>query len=708
MKQIVLTFLILPILMMFLCGCPVPPAPLCERDGKHYCRTRERFTSQWYDYYKRAISCMEGECYQDAVADLDEAIKRRPGEKRWANTYGMHFMDYFPHREAGIAYYFLGDYSRAESELETSLRLEPSARAAFYLDKVRMHIMQQEKWRAQEPVLKISSPPRQSDESDERWTREDPVLISGTAEDRQYVSQIMLSGKPVFMESSQQRISFTEKLALHQGRHEIEILARNLLGGEKKQKLIIHVDRSGPLIFIDPPGSDNILSGYVHDEAGISSFIMDSDGAEHNIPLEKDGSFALPLNPESDSASLLAADRLGNQTRTPIRMKKTSRRSPRMLLAQNSIPNRYAARLFSEKDAPEITLNGWPDQATVFKNRIDIEGQAAGYHPIEALSITVTSWESAEDWENKDPESPKPENPVLDFRFPVSKPSHLISFNQSVNLAPGNNRLTIRARDKSGRTRIKEILIIRKIPRIWQSQYRYTLKLFPFDNAEWSDESGGLKTFFFKIPVLWNRARFMEPDKRAWFQYFLSRDFRMGKRFQVLEHEQLQMIFQEHRISGEDMKVFSHDQEEKTFHSLLLADTCEDSKGIEVIARLVDVRTSEIVAVKDVYGESKDPAALKQMAENLAEKFHRAFPMAEGEITDPDPEKTHAVFGQTPVTQGWPLIIYRDGSEKHNPVTGASWGADAEIISDAVMGKSDTVQITNHIKIRTGDKVITR
>jgi hypothetical protein len=647
---------------------------------------------------------MEGECYQDAVADLDEAVKRRPGEKRWANTYGMHFMDYFPHRETGIACYFLGDYTRAESELKTSLRLEPSARAAFYLDKVRMHIMQEEKWRAQKPVLNISSPPRQSDESDERWTRDDPVLISGTAEDTRYVSQITLSGKSVFMECSQQQISFAEKLTLRQGTHEIEILARNLLGGEEKQKLIIHVDRSGPLIFIDPPGSENILSGYVYDEAGLSSFIVDSDGVQHNIPLGKDGSFAISLNPGIAGASLLAADRLGNETRTRIRTEKISRGSSRMMLAQNSIPNRYAAGALSEKDAPEITLNGWPRQATVFKNRVDIEGQAEGYHPIEALSIVITSG-SAEDGETHDP---KPENPVLDFQFPVSKPSHLISFNQSVNLEPGKNTLTIRARDKSGGTSVKKILIIRKIPRIWQSQYRYTLKLFPFDNAEWDQEPDGLKSFFFKIPILWNRARFMEPDNRAWFQYFLSRDFRKGGRFQVLEHEQLQMIFQEHRISGADMNVFSDDQKGKIFHSLLLADTCEDRKGIEVIARLVDVRTSEIVAVKDVYGESKEPSALKKMAENLAEKFRRTFPMAEGEINDADSDKIHTVFGQTPVTEGWPLIVYRDAAAKHNPVTGASWGADTEIISDAVMGESDTVRITNHVKIRTGDKVITR
>ncbi len=213
----------------------------------------------------------------------------------------------------------------------------------------------------------------------------------------------------------------------------------------------------------------------------------------------------------------------------------------------------------------------------------------------------------------------------------------------------------------------------------------------------------------------------------------------------MMEHEQLKMIFQEHELNaipktsqvlsvpdlrqGTAPEVSEYDQENlKMLHSLLLADTSEDENGIEVIARLVDIRTSEILAVKDVYDESKDHAALKSMAEKLSEKFHRTFPLTDGIITDTQ-EKISLSFPKsgfkatspgdlfpdsdpemTPkVTEGWPMIIYREESPKRNSATSKSFGSDTNIITDASMGKDDTVLISDqNIEIRAGDRVITR
>ncbi len=362
-KKIISCSFILTALML-LYGCAVPSGPVCEKNEKNYCKTGERFTGQWYDYYKRALSCMEGKCYHEAISDLKEAIKRRPGEKRWANTYGMHFMDYFPHRETGIAYYFMGDYEAAGPELEFSIEQEPSARANFYLDKVRMHIMRQKEWEPDKPAITIIYPPRsqagapeqeenrdsqdrvseqdenreweRQGECDERWTRDEPVIISGTAEDKQYVSEIMLSGKPVFMEVSEQRVMFREELSLNQGTHKIDITARNLLGGEEKCEIVIHVDRSGPVILIESFRAGKI-QGHVHDEAGVRSFFTDSDGTHENIPRKTDGSFTIFLKSDTADAILVAEDRLGNETKASVTAYMDAENQSPLLLAQNGV-----------------------------------------------------------------------------------------------------------------------------------------------------------------------------------------------------------------------------------------------------------------------------------------------------------------------------------------------------------------------------------
>ena len=65
------------------------------KNGVTYCKADGNFTHEWYDYYERGLSCMEGECYEYALADFDTAIGKRPDDKRMARTFGMHLKDYF-------------------------------------------------------------------------------------------------------------------------------------------------------------------------------------------------------------------------------------------------------------------------------------------------------------------------------------------------------------------------------------------------------------------------------------------------------------------------------------------------------------------------------------------------------------------------------------------------------------------------------------
>jgi curli biogenesis system outer membrane secretion channel CsgG len=65
-----------------------------------------------------------------------EAIQGNPDDDENVRTYGMHSIEYFPHRELGICLYQLGDMEGARQELQISMKMEPSDRAQEYLNQI--------------------------------------------------------------------------------------------------------------------------------------------------------------------------------------------------------------------------------------------------------------------------------------------------------------------------------------------------------------------------------------------------------------------------------------------------------------------------------------------------------------------------------------------------------------------------------------------
>lgn len=125
-------FIALTLSALLLYGCkPISENPEV-RDGKAYCLIkRTTFKGRWWHYYERALSCAEGAFWERAERDFREAIHIREKDERRARTYGMHFLDYFPHRELGILYYQTGRTREAHAELELSLGQFPSDKARY-------------------------------------------------------------------------------------------------------------------------------------------------------------------------------------------------------------------------------------------------------------------------------------------------------------------------------------------------------------------------------------------------------------------------------------------------------------------------------------------------------------------------------------------------------------------------------------------------
>ena len=634
LSYISLTLLI--VLSLFI-SVPLSSSEVLIRDGKEYGKIRGAFRNRWWNYYERGLSYLDGRFYKEAIRDFEKAIKQRPEDRRMARTYGMHFVDYFPNREMGLAYYLGGNFEEAKKYFDLSNSQQPSAKANYYLERILKQSLKKQGLSISSPELKVDLP------KGIFWTKDTPITISGTATDNQYVSEIIISGKNYYMETSGQRVSFKEKLYLDQGRHDLEIIARNLMGGETRKKFIIYVDRQGPVISFEQyspdAGTRDYIKGYLYDESGLISLKV--NGAEFPIGDGQDVPFNIPVRFGAEKIVLIARDRLGNETNAKINIKALTASKKYPLLAyldDSRVVSDSGFRITSllgkkDENAPLINLSEWTEKQTVFIDRIYLEGEARDESEIVALSINGT--------------------PVL------RKESPIIFFNHLVNLKKGQNIILVRAEDKKGHIAEKEILINREIPKVFQHESRLSLALFPFENKSAKESLAKMygDMFFVKL---------MDQD-----------------RFRILEREKLDIILREQKLSSSDIVDRNTALELGRLmaaQTSLVGTIVESEIGIEVVARLIDNETSELLAEKDVYDEVEDRSSLATMAEGLAIKFYREFPLVDGMIVQKKGDVFFTDLGKEKIKPNRRLIIYRENEPVIHPVTGKKLGSDNEII----------------------------
>ncbi|QTA90858.1 tetratricopeptide repeat protein [Desulfonema magnum] len=597
MKRLKKHIFILLFLIWFLSGCTgIKPV----------------FTHQWYDYYERALSSMEQARYQAALSDLKEAIKRRPDDLRMARTYGVgHLADYFPHREKGVVHYIQGDYESAEQELEISLRYEESQKALLFLDKTRTRLMQLRNEKPVAPRIILKSP----SDKDEIWTRDDPVIISGIAKSNQYVSEITVANRAVYLEGSDQRIEFKQTVKLNQGTHEIAVTAQNLLKGKTTHKLLIHIDRSGPVIILKTFDLVDGLTGWLYDES--EEIFLSADGKDILASTAgKTVPFSVPVQAGTQSVTLLASDKLGNETKALITRKMVTKsnflKSDPILVGQNTsniLTDSAPALSVLNSNASEcdIILNELSDNTEVFSEILSVRGEVRGKNEIKTVLINNT--------------------PVHE------KPGRVIFFNHSVRLNKGENRIIIRAKDVSGKETIREILIIRKIPELFKLKYRCVFK------------ANSLETY--------------SPDKTE------------GNRFQPLfmdrlvERERFRLKLGDKLREITEMRRF--DMTGASARFMFSGYIYKTKLGLEIVTEIVDVETSEVLSIEDVYGDTEGGFTLAALAGELSEKFHRAFPLLKGKVIQKDGSCFLADLETGGISLRWPLVV----------------GSDTEFISNA-------------------------
>jgi TolB-like protein len=294
-----------------------------------------------------------------------------------------------------------------------------------------------------------------------------------------------------------------------------------------------------------------------------------------------------------------------------------------------------------------------------------IEGQITGVSKIEYLAINNI--------------------PVL------HRKGQVIFFNHLAELRQGENSIKIEARDEAGNTTVRRISILRQIPMALELDERLSLTILPFE------QKGAVSA------------------ASTVFQDYLINSLVSQKRFRIVERNRLDAVLEEQKLSLTDLVDKSTALRLGKLvaaKSIVTGSIIETSNGIEVVARMIDTETSEVLATEDVYNEVKEIAALSSLAEGIAIKFHREFPLVDGSVIQQERSYILTDLGKDKVSIQRRLIVYREKPIKH-PQTGKILGSDNTIIAHArvtqVMPERSRADLPSgeNFSINPMDKVIT-
>jgi len=597
------------------------------------------FRHRWWNYYKRGLVYAEDRELTQAIADFSTAIDQREGDQRLARTYGMHLIDYFPSRELGVAYYETGQLKAAQEALDRSIASYPSAKALFYLDLVRRAIIQESG--------RLVSPPQVELEfaAPEIWTRDDPIVIKGTAWDDNYVHNVTVNSDPLNLEGSQQRLPFETLVSLPEGRHKVTVAAINLMGRITQRTVTINVDRQGPLIVVEHISPKETEHGLFYDIRGM---VTDAAGVLkvglNNVPMTLQIGPAVPfqfsLPADENRIYIKAIDHLGNITTAVFEMDKHMLNASRQVLlaVADGMGDNSALKLILGRNAhhpPEIKLKDWTDDQTVYLDRVYIDGVVSDPNDVVRLTINQS---------------------LILYRS-----AKMAYFNHIVPLVEGISTISVKATNGKGDQSEKRIIIRRKIPVALKLDARMKVTVLPFQ------KQGGISAASFSFQA-----------------HLLDALFRQN-RFRLVERNLLDVILQEQKLSQTalmDQKTALRVGRMAAAQSILAGDIIETRKGIEIVSRMIDTETSDILSLEDVYSETKDKQSIQALANGMAIKYHRDFPLTGGSVVSKKGKIIITDMGEQEIKLQRCILVYKE-SPIHHTVSGKVLGVDAEILCRA-------------------------
>ena len=654
--------------------------PECTKNGIKYGVVQGNFREEWWDYQQRGMSYLEGECYEPALDDFNQAIKlrrqvdRSEGDQRRARTYGMHFEDYFAHREKGVALFELVRLDEAVQELETSLKSTESSRAQYYLDQARKAKLQQTKADTAPPTVEITS------FKDQAVTNSARILVAGVAADDQFVKEIWIGQSPVLVPVAEKQINFSQTLELEPGLNKITVSVKDLVDKTTTRELRLNVDREGPRLSVE-----DIQKGATPDTIQIRGFADDASGVrslELNGKSVKvtDGAFAASLSLAGEQAvKFKATDVAGNMTEGTIHLgappkgarfeQKATRwaslddpltynpATPYRPLRYSPLPygimpileeslevaendiwwglvNTY--NTLTDTEPPAIKLKDLIAEQTVYFDQIYLEGNASDQNPITELSINSKSL--------------------------LKGQRKNIFFNYILKLKPGKNRILIAATDAKGNRAEKEIRVLRVVPKVHQVGSRMSVSVLPFFQAGSAKDIGDV--------AYDNLATALVEQER----------------FNFVDRSKIDAVLREMKLAAQgltDQSATVKVGKLTASEAIVMGVVKEGPTSIEVYARLVDTETSQILLEKDAFHEDKSLGNLRLLMQGLALKLKLGFPILEGEVQAQRGNSYTINLGANQLLKpGMRVVVFKEEQEI-DPTTKAPVGTETVVLGEA-------------------------
>ena len=637
MKVLLKFTLILSVaLALAVSGCESGPSRKPESvDGQVYGVTKGAFRGRWWNYYERGVSYQEGRFWREAEADLRDALRQRTQDQRRARTYGMHFIDYFPHRELGVALYHQGKYEEAIREIETSLKDEKTAKAEFYLDCARKSLIRQRQTDLRPPEIEIWSP------LPDLLTNAFSVKVSGVIRDDSYVKEITVNGRPIRIDLAAPSVPFEQEVPLTPGENVIRIESVDL--GEKRiaAERRVRADWQGPILSIDEPvegrapGGDRgvRLRGYAYDETGLQEITVNGRQILSAPTREAKLDYAVPSTPGLDRVVVQARDPAGNRTTAEILLAGGRSSVQRVLLASRDVIR--LARLGGGSDAkdalaPSIELKNYTGEQDTFLDQVYLEGVVRDEAGVGSLLVNGQSI--------------------------LRKAGKNVYFSHLGKLIQGENCFLIEAADLAGNRAEKRVCFHRKLNKVREVGSRLNVALLPLERKG--------------MPGLAADA----------VEETLLTELIGGHRFRMVERRRLEEILREHRLSGSDLA----DPNAAIRIGKIMAATCvfmgsvvEKAGSVEIYLRVVDTETSLILTAVDVYGEDLSPDMVRLLCRGLILKLLDELPLVEGLVVTVKGNQGIIDLGwEKKVKKGMRVIIFEEGEPIRHPLTGRELGSD--------------------------------
>jgi TolB-like protein len=548
------------------------------------------FAGKWWDYYERGLLYGERGLWHAAIQDFQAALKARSDEDRFARTYGVSFVPYFPRREMGVALYYDAQYTAAVQTLERSLATVPTAKAAYYLNVARAALLRQSRPDPHPPQLTLTAP------SDGLVTNLSTVEVQGTAESRNFVAAVAINGEPLLLETAAVRVPFAVQIPLASGPNTIEVVAQDLIGDETTTAARVVVDREGPAVAIERvaavAGGHLQVDGVVYDNSRLGWFQING----RRIPLSGtvESRFSAELPGGGPTILLEAADAVGNltQARLPIPAapsQRDSRQRPQV------VPVRWpAARqaFFPTPGPPTIDVSVPPE---VQDEEILISWTVAT--PVTPLATRKINGEAK-----------------TVRQAEASKPQLFSAFSDRVRLKVGENIITLTAVNLAGQIGSKTMKIIRNAVEVAQIGSRLSVAVLPFQHT------GQVSEFY-------------QGTSQA-----LVAALGDQRRFRIVEQSVLEKSLQALQLSQTDLgdpATAVRVGKQVAAEAILIGTVTEyvyaSTREVEILVKLVNTETSTSLVTTDVFDRAPSRDSFQRTMRELAAKLRWKDPRVPGQ-----------------------------------------------------------------------------